>query len=221
VNRKRLVLRTSASSDYPTLRRVYIGLFKPFLDITASIILLLLSSPILIVASFLIYLEDGATPVFIQQRLGYLGAPFPMIKLRTMKNKGTARLNTKAFKGWTYQDDPRITRIGALLRKYRIDEIPQLINVLAGQMSLIGPRPETLDGHNMISRKFSAFDKRLLVKPGITGLAQVSLGYTDSIQNSGEKLKHDLTYIKDCGPSLDLSIAFRTIVVVLNGLNWN
>jgi lipopolysaccharide/colanic/teichoic acid biosynthesis glycosyltransferase len=118
---------------------------------------------------------------------------------------------------WATEDDPRITAVGRVLRKTRIDEIPQFLNVLSGDMSVVGPRPERDHFYRELTREIPDFPKRLRAKPGITGLAQVNNGYTNTIAGTRIKLNHDLAYIRDLRPATDAKILLRTISVVLTG----
>jgi lipopolysaccharide/colanic/teichoic acid biosynthesis glycosyltransferase len=141
------------------------------------------------------------------------GLPFTIYKFRTMvvdAERGTPPL-------WAKEQDPRITPVGRVLRKTRIDEIPQFINVLHGDMSIVGPRPERAYFIGRIEKDLPEFHLRLRTKPGITGLAQVALGYTNTDDGLRQKLYFDLVYIRNWSPWMDLKILFRTVYVVLTG----
>jgi lipopolysaccharide/colanic/teichoic acid biosynthesis glycosyltransferase len=183
-------------------------------DIALSLMLLLLAAPILLLAMLAIWLGGlGREPVLYRQtRVGLDGRTFPLLKLRTMRvdaERQGPRMATR--------NDARITRIGRLLRLSRIDELPQLINVLRGEMSLIGPRPERPEFVAEYARQIEGYTLRHSVKPGITGLAQVRQGYAENLQGAVVKLYHDLDYIRRCSLRTDLSILLRTLPVVLTG----
>ncbi len=150
--------------------------------------------------------------LFKQIRVGKNGKDFLAMKFRTMRQDAE-----KNGPQWALKDDPRVTRIGKFLRKFRIDEIPQLINVLKGEMSLIGPRPERPEFVSQLKKQIPFYEERLLVKPGLTGWAQVmGPAYGGSEKESLEKLQYDLFYIKNRSLGLDLSIALKTIKTILS-----
>ena len=150
-------------------------------------------------------------PASVWAGLGRAGKPFSIIKLRSMHVN--AEQNGEAQ--WATQDDPRITRVGRVLRKTRLDELPQLINVLRGEMSFIGPRPERPEFVSELEQCIPYYRTRLLVKPGLTGWAQVQYSYTNSVEDTFVKLQYDLYYIHRWSVWLDLYILFRTVAVVL------
>jgi lipopolysaccharide/colanic/teichoic acid biosynthesis glycosyltransferase len=147
-----------------------------------------------------------------RRRIVHAGRPFRIYKFRTMRTDAEA-----AGPQWAKNGDPRITRVGRVLRKARLDEIPQFWNVLRGDMTLIGPRPERPFFVNILQKEVPHYSKRLLVKPGITGMAQVNHKYDDSIESVRTKVKWDLRYIRSQGPKSDLAIIARTIRTVLTG----
>jgi putative colanic acid biosynthesis UDP-glucose lipid carrier transferase len=152
---------------------------------------------------------DSKGPVFfLQRRVGLEGKEFLIFKFRSMVEDAEVRTGPVMAQ----EDDPRITKIGRILRKYRLDEFPQLINVLFGEMSLIGPRPERVEFVEKFSREIPGYKRRFLVRPGITGLAQVRSSYTLDPEN---KLRYDLTYINDWCLMLDLEILIETLRVVI------
>lgn len=140
------------------------------------------------------------------------GKPFEMYKFRSMRQGAE---NGQPV--WASEDDPRITAVGRLLRRTRMDEIPQFLNVLRGDMSVVGPRPERQYFYGELEREVPHFPLRLRAKPGITGLAQVSNGYSNTVAGARVKLGHDLEYIRNLAPSTDAKILFKTISVVLTG----
>jgi len=163
-----------------------------------------------------IYLDDGkrdkAPFLYRQIRTGKDGKPFSILKFRSMGND--AEINGAQ---WASKNDTRVTRVGAYLRKYRIDELPQLINVLKGDMYFVGPRPERPEFIEELSKNIPFFNYRHLVKPGLTGWAQINYPYGDSEKDSFEKLKFDLYYIKHKSFMLDIFTLLRTVEVVLLG----
>lgn len=187
--------------------------FKRGMDIALSLIGLILASPILIGAAIAIKLTSQGPVFFRQKRLGKAGMIFDIYKLRTMKvdaEKGTGAV-------WAKENDPRVTSVGRVLRKMHIDEIPQLVNVLKGEMSIVGPRPERPEIAKDLKKSISDYEKRLNVKPGITGLAQVWHKYDETIEDVKKKIKYDLLYIREMCLMVDLRILARTVLVVLTG----
>ncbi len=179
-------------------------------------LLILVLSPILIVLALLaalaVKLSSPGPVLFRQERVGLRGVPFTLLKFRTMKADAEARGPQFAS-----EDDERITRTGSIMRRLRIDEIPQLWNVLLGQLSIVGPRPEQVQFAQQFSEEIPFYDERHLVRPGITGWAQVNFGYASSIEETVEKLRYDLFYVKHVGPWLDLRILGATVWTVLSG----
>lgn len=188
------------------------AILKRCLDIGASLFLLTLSLPVLFVAAFAIRLESGGPILYSQERVGRNGAVFRIYKLRTM------RANAEhGVPKWATAQDPRVTRVGAFLRLTRIDELPQLYNVLKGDMSLIGPRPERPFFVEDLTRQIPYYSERHRVRPGITGWAQINYPYGASIDDAKEKLSYDLYYIKNFSILFDVLILLATIQTVL----WN
>ncbi|WP_255004665.1 sugar transferase [Cyanobium sp. HWJ4-Hawea] len=179
-------------------------------DIFLSLGLLFAMSPLILIATLLIWLEDRG-PIFYRQiRSGFLGRPFEVYKLRTMVVSSPV-----APASWTVINDSRITKIGRWLRKSRLDELPQLINVIRGDMSLIGPRPERPEFEHRLEESIQHYRKRHWMPPGLSGWAQVCAPYASSVEDSEVKLSYDLWYLKKFSVALDLVIAFRTCKVVL------
>jgi exopolysaccharide biosynthesis polyprenyl glycosylphosphotransferase len=178
-------------------------------DILGSIIAIILTFPIVVVCCILIVLDSQGSPIFIQERLGLHGNRFRMIKLRTM------RVNAEE-KGvqWASKNDHRITRVGHFLRKTRLDEIPQLLNILMGEMSFVGPRPERPCFYDEFEKNIPHFRCRLEVKPGLTGWAQIRGGYELLPE---QKVQLDLEYIEKHGLWFDLYIILKTFKVILTG----
>ncbi|MED1597195.1 MULTISPECIES: sugar transferase [Bacillus] len=184
-------------------------LVKRLIDFVFSLFMLLLLSPILVLFCILIPIESTGSPFFYQRRLGKNGKDFKLIKLRSMFLDAE-----KNGPQWASKEDPRVTRIGTFIRKTRIDEIPQVINVLKGDMSLIGPRPEREYFYKRFDKSLPNFKHRLLVTPGITGLAQVNGGYDLTPE---EKLAFDLYYIQHRSFAMEIKILCRTLVIVFTG----
>ena len=186
---------------------------KRTFDIALSVILLLLALPVMLLTVVAIFVESGA-PIFIwQERVGRAGRPFLCVKFRSMRadaeGDGVAR--------WASANDSRITRVGRLLRKLRIDELPQLFNVLSGEMSLVGPRPERPAFVAALKERIRFYDLRHSIKPGLTGWAQIRYAYGSSVEDSQRKLQYDLYYVKNHSLSLDVLIIMETVRVVLFG----
>ncbi len=193
-------------------RRRY-EIIKRGIDLVVSFVGLILLSPLFLIIGILIKIDSPGPVFFRQERVGKEGKIFKIWKFRTMREN--AELETGPV--WAEDDDPRITRIGRFLRYSHLDEIPQLINVFLGHMSLIGPRPERPEMMAMIAEHIPDFDKRLLIKPGITGLAQARYSYGASIKDAARKLKYDLIYIHRMCVMLDLQIILWTVRKVLTG----
>ncbi|SDB57910.1 sugar transferase, PEP-CTERM system associated/exopolysaccharide biosynthesis polyprenyl glycosylphosphotransferase [Desulfonatronum thiosulfatophilum] len=186
-------------------------LFKRLLDVTSAGLGLLLTLPLFPVIALLIKLDSPGPVFFRQTRVGQRDEEFTLIKFRTMRQD--AETVTGAV--WAQQDDPRITKLGHILRKTRVDEIPQLINVVLGDMSLIGPRPERPEFVSELKKVIPYYSERHFVKPGVTGWAQVCYPYGSSVEDAVEKLRYDLYYIKNLSLLFDIRIILRTINVVL------
>ncbi|WP_348344273.1 sugar transferase [Ignavibacterium sp.] len=186
---------------------------KRLLDIVVSIIILTISLPVTIITALAIKLDSEGPIFFTQERMGMNGKIFKMIKFRSMK-KDAEKLTGPV---WSQKNDPRVTRVGKIIRKLRIDEIPQFINVLKGDMSVVGPRPERPYFVEKLSQEIPYYKRRLKVRPGITGWAQVKHKYDESIEDVKIKLRYDLFYIENMSIRMDLKILFRTIFVVLFG----
>ncbi|HTS16240.1 MAG TPA: sugar transferase [Verrucomicrobiae bacterium] len=193
--------------------RIHIRRLKRLTDIIVSSVGLLLTAPMAALASILIKLDSPGPILFKQERLGRESVPFTLFKFRTM------RVDAESQTGpvWATDNDPRATRIGKWLRKFRVDEIPQLLNVLRGDMSLVGPRPEREIFIRKLSEKIPFYAERLLVPPGISGWAQVMYPYAASIEESRRKLQFDLYYIKHMSFFLDMYVLLKTFKTILFG----
>lgn len=215
---------------------------KRTVDIIGALVGLILSLPFMIILPILIKLDSRGPVFYTQMRVGvnrrkadrrycqkagigsekrsrerrradYMGQPFKLIKFRTMVQDA----ERKSGPVWATKNDPRVTRLGAFMRKTRLDEIPQFINVLRGEMSLVGPRPERPHFVQDLSTKVEGYTGRLEVKPGITGLAQVENGYDSSIASVAKKVQYDLRYIREWSLWTDVKILLKTVVVVFTG----
>jgi sugar transferase (PEP-CTERM system associated) len=197
-------------------RRDPLRLFSSrLLDVVSSVAILTVSLPVMLLTAVAIMLEDGrrAPLLYRQLRVGLGGQTFHVLKFRSMRPDAEPDGQAQ----WARKDDPRITRVGALIRKLRIDELPQLFNVLRGQMSLVGPRPERPEFVAELAERIPYYVQRHCVKPGITGWAQLCYQYGSSEQDALEKLQYDLYYIKNNTLLLDLAILVQTVEVVLMG----
>ena len=186
---------------------------KRLLDVVVSALLLLVTWPIMLLVALAIKIEDGfAAPVlYKQERVGQGNAPFNVVKFRSMRED--AEQDGQAV--WASQNDSRVTRVGNVLRKFRLDELPQIFNVLAGQMSIVGPRPERPEFVRELEEKVPYYSERHVVKPGVTGWAQLKYSYGASEEDAVEKLQYDLFYIKNQRVFLDILIMLQTVEVVL------
>ncbi len=186
---------------YSKIRRV--------IDFIISLLSLVIVIPIILITSIFIMLESPGNPFYVQSRMGLMGKEFNLIKLRSMRTDAE-----KNGAQWADKNDSRITKVGCFIRKTRIDELPQIFNVLKGDMSIIGPRPERQIFVEEFVKYIPNFPKRLEVKPGLTGWAQVNGGYEITPE---EKLRLDLFYIENRRFLLDVKIVLRTIQIIFTG----
>ncbi|ANQ86352.1 glycosyltransferase [Azoarcus olearius] len=186
---------------------------KRFFDIVVAVVLLALALPLMLCTAILILLEDGAPIFYRQERVGLGGRVFKVIKFRSMRRDAEKDGKPR----WASSNDDRATRIGRLIRKLRIDELPQLLNVLVGDMSLVGPRPERPFFVDQLAAQIPFYGVRHCVKPGVTGWAQVRYQYGASIDDAVQKLQYDLYYVKNHTLVLDTLVLFETVRVVLTG----
>ena len=184
-------------------------LYQRILDIILSLIGLIIGIPLMLIFGIFIKIEDKGPMTYKQERVGKNGRVFYIYKLRSMRTDAE-----KFGAKWADKDDPRITKVGKFIRKTRIDELPQLFNILKGDMSIIGPRPERPSFTAQFNEEIPGFINRLAIKPGLTGWAQVNGGYEITPE---EKLKEDMYYIRNRSVSLDIKILFMTVKVVLTG----
>ncbi|ABJ75777.1 exopolysaccharide biosynthesis polyprenyl glycosylphosphotransferase [Leptospira borgpetersenii] len=193
------------------LPSIFYERIKRFVDFLAAAVLIPFLTPILLITSILIRMESRGPAFFLQKRMGFRGRPFTVIKFRTMSQ------NIKG-KGFTEgENDPRITKLGKYLRKYRIDELPQIFNVLKGDMSFIGPRPESMELSEWYEKDVPFFAYRHVVRPGISGWAQVEQGYAAEVDGMNVKLEYDFYYIKNFSFWLDMLVTFKTVKTILTG----
>jgi len=187
------------------------GIIKRTFDLVISSALIVLTAPLMMLAALLILIENGSPVIYRQERVGYRGCTFTVLKLRSMAPD--AEKDGKAT--WASVNDARVTRVGRLLRRARIDELPQLFNILKGEMSFVGPRPERPEFVAMLTEQIPFYAVRHSVKPGLTGWAQVRYSYGATVEQSVRKLEYDLFYVKNHTLLLDLVILLETVRVVL------
>jgi sugar transferase (PEP-CTERM system associated) len=185
---------------------------KRLIDVVVSLVSVILCLPLFALVSLAIWLESGSPILFRQQRTGLRGRSFEMLKFRSMFNNAE-----DAGPQWASDGDNRITRVGKWIRKFRIDELPQVINVLRGEMSIVGPRPERPEFVSMLEEQIPFYGLRHSVRPGITGWAQVKYQYGASVEETKTKLEFDLFYIKHLSVMLDLAVLFETMKVMVSG----
>ncbi len=186
---------------------------KRIVDGFSAVVGLIIVSPIMAVIALAIKLDSKGPALYVQERVGRLGKPFQMYKFRTMGINAEISGPVWAARG----HDPRVTRLGAFLRKSHLDELPQLFNVLKGEMSLVGPRPERPCFVETLNREIPRYDERLFIKPGMTGLAQVHYRYDQTLADVKRKLRFDLLYMKRMCLMLDARILAWTLLVVVTG----
>jgi sugar transferase (PEP-CTERM system associated) len=184
---------------------------KRLFDILVSGAILLIFAPLIALTALIVKMESKGPAFYRQRRVGLYGEAFEILKIRSMRHD--AEVGGKAV--WAQKDDPRVTRVGAIIRKLRIDELPQAWTVLKGEMSLVGPRPERPQFVADLEARLPFYAERHVVKPGITGWAQINFPYGASVEDARQKLEYDLYYAKNYTPFLDLLILLQTVRVVL------
>jgi len=197
-------------SDGFAAGRMVSSVAKRAFDIAASLMLLLLTLPVVILTAVAIKIESRGPAFYRQRRVGLYNQPFEIVKLRSMRTDAEV-----AGAQWAQKDDPRVTRVGRFIRKVRIDELPQAWTVLTGAMSFVGPRPERPPFVADLERELPFYAERHMVKPGITGWAQINYPYGASTEDARHKLEYDLYYAKNYSPFLDLLIMLQTLRVIL------
>ena len=185
---------------------------KRMFDLAAAVVGLCISAPLWPLIALVIKLNDGGPVFYAQDRGGQNGRVFRLYKFRTMRPDAESGKSI-----WASPDDPRVTRVGRFLRNTRLDELPQLYNILIGEMSIVGPRPERPDIIRKLAEKVPYYAERHLIKPGLTGWAQISFKYGNSIEDAKRKLQYDLYYLKHMSFELDMMILFRTLGTFLRG----
>jgi lipopolysaccharide/colanic/teichoic acid biosynthesis glycosyltransferase len=174
---------------------------------------LVVTAPLLALIALAIALDSRGPVLFVHERAGYRGRPFRLVKFRTMRGQPTPSSDSV----WHRDDDGRITRVGGWLRKLRLDELPQLWNILKGDMDLVGPRPEVVENVHVMAEMIPYYSLRHVVRPGLTGWAQVRYGYSVSLEQVTEKMRYDLFYIKHMSFWLDVRILIDTVKIALFG----
>ena len=196
-------------------REIFLASWRSFvkrtLDIVISLIGVVLTAPLMVLIAIMIKVESRGPVVYSQIRVGKKGKPFNMYKFRSM----AADAEMKTGPVWASKKDSRITKVGNFLRTAHLDELPQFFNVLSGEMSLVGPRPERPYFVHEFRKIIPHYDRRLCAKPGITGLAQIKRSYDESIADVKKKLKYDVLYVKKMCPLLDLKVVFMTALTVI------
>jgi len=194
-------------------QRLAYDLTKRTFDVIGSLVLLAMLAPLMLLCAFLVRVTSGGPVLYRQRRLTSGGEEFSMLKFRSMYPE--AELHTGAV--WAASNDVRVTPVGRFLRRYHLDELPQLFNVLGGSMSLIGPRPERPEFSAMLATRYPSYHRRLQVPAGLTGLAQVDHGYCSSVEHYRRKIALDRLYVRKRSLKLDMAIAAKTVFVVING----
>ncbi len=208
--------KTLTSPSYSTsviLKHFYPSKVKVIPDVVFAIVLLIIGLPLWFFIVCVIKLDSKGPIFFKQVRLGKNNEKFTLIKFRTMIEN--AEIETGPV--WTDKKDTRITFVGKWLRRFYLDEVPQLLNVLKGEMSLVGPRPERPFFVEKLEKEYPLYSRRLKIRPGITGWAQIKHSYDERIEDIREKLKYDFYYIENVDIWLDIKILLGTILVVLSG----
>jgi exopolysaccharide biosynthesis polyprenyl glycosylphosphotransferase len=188
-------------------------LWKRLVDIVFGLVAVLLAAPIMLLAGLAVWFETGGPILYVQTRVGLKGRPFQLLKFRSMRTDAEANGEAQ----WARRNDPRATRVGRFLRQYRLDELPQCWNVLRGEMSFVGPRPERPAFVEMLSAEIPYYEERHSVRPGMTGWAQVQYPYGATVQEAARKLEYDLFYLKNMSFAFDCAIIFKTVRIVLIG----
>ena len=196
----------------PDFRKTHADLaFGHALSLVVSFIALVLLAPVFALVALAIRLDSPGPAVFVQDRVGARGRRFPLMKFRTMRPAERSKSE------WARDNGDRITRVGKWLRRYRLDELPQLVNVLRGEMNLVGPRPHPMSNFDLFTEQIPYYWLRSVVRPGLTGWAQVRQGYANGLEEETEKMRYDLYYIKHMSAWLDLRILCETVRSVLAG----
>ena len=185
---------------------------KRFLDVVLSALVLLLLSPVYLLLYILVWASSKGPAIYRQERIGLHGVPFQILKFRTMRVD--AESSTPLLSA---DDDPRITKLGAFLRKYRLDELPQMWNILRGDMSIVGPRPERRYFIEQIEEQAPYYCLLYKIRPGLTSWGPIKVGYTDTMDKMIRRLNYDIVYMENMSLGLDFEILFHTVGVILDG----
>lgn len=183
------------------------------MSLTVALAGLIVCAPLLVLVAIVIKLDSRGPVFFVQERAGWNGKPFNLLKFRTMHPAGSAPPTSE----WVQDNVGRITRVGKWLRRFRIDEVPQMVNVLRGEMNLIGPRPHPTTNQKIFLEYIAYYGLRSTVRPGVTGWAQVRYGYANNLEQETEKMRYDLYYIKNHTLWLDFKILFETAFIMVTG----
>ena len=208
---ERFTVNRSPHVDKKSREQFEVRTHKRILDIVLALAVFAVSWPAMLLTALFVRLDSPGPVLFRQERCGHHGRPFTLLKFRSM------RADAEASSGpvWAQSDDPRITKFGKFIRKTRLDELPQVFNILLGDMSMVGPRPERPHFVDSLAQEIPYFNQRHIVKPGLTGWAQINYPYGNTVEDSKHKLQYDLFYIKHQSLLLDLSILFSTIKTVV------
>lgn len=188
-------------------------ILKRILDLSCAIVGLLFSLPVMVLVAAAIRLDSSGPILYRQSRMGLGGKSFDVLKFRSMRSDAENGCGAQ----WAIENDPRVTRVGRIIRKYRLDELPQFVNVIRGEMSFVGPRPERPEFVEELRREISYYDQRHTVRPGLTGWAQVQYRYGSSVDDARRKLEYDLFYLKNMSVFFDFLIVLKTVRIVLTG----
>jgi sugar transferase (PEP-CTERM system associated) len=194
-------------------RSKWSGFAKRMIDLALGLAGLVAALPVMLIVAIAVKLDSKGPVLYRQTRVGWMNRHFRVLKFRSMRTD--AERNNRPQ--WAVENDPRVTRLGRFLRKYRFDELPQLVNVIRGEMSFVGPRPERPEFVEHLREAIPYYDERHSVRPGLTGWAQVQYRYGASVEDTFHKLEYDLFYLKNLSLSFDLAIVFRTVRIVLAG----
>jgi lipopolysaccharide/colanic/teichoic acid biosynthesis glycosyltransferase len=192
-------------------------LYKRISSVLISLICLILTLPLMALIALAIWIDSGSPIFFLQKRVGRDGRVFTLYKFRSMKMQGNVNANGNGKPQPAQEMDERFTRVGSWIRRFRVDELPQLYNVLLGDMHFVGPRPFMVEEEEELARQIPFYEYRWSVKPGATGWAQIHRAYCASLEDNKEKLSYDLFYIKNMSVGLDLLIIFQTVKTLILG----
>ena len=211
----RVPVEDQIAHAFGTLRETVVSSWRAFvkrtIDVAVSVVGLILTAPLMVLIAIAIKLESPGPALYSQVRVGKKGKNFNIYKFRSMRLDA----ETKTGPVWAAKNDSRITKVGNFLRTSHLDELPQFFNVISGEMSLVGPRPERPHFVKELRKVIPHYDRRLYAKPGITGLAQIKRSYDESIADVKKKLRYDILYVKRMCPVLDIKVVFMTVLTVV------